>query len=400
MDIVIISNFCENFSEYDNDRFLYLAKKLSKDNNVEIITSDFYHTKKQVRKQPEKDWPFTITFLHEGGYTSNVCLKRFYSHFIWGLNVESYLMKRRKPDVIYCAVPSLTAAYKTALYCEKNNIKFIIDVQDLWPEAFKMVFNVPLISDAIFYPFMYIANSIYKRADRICAVSETYLKRATKVSSRCKTGLSVYLGTDLKEFNTNSNTELMFKKKDGEIWLGYCGTLGSSYDLTYVMDALCILKMQKSKVPVFIVMGDGPRMNEFKGYANNKNLDCRFTGRLPYNQMCALLKKCDFAVNPITQGAAQSIINKVGDYAAAGLAVINTQECEEYKMLVKEYNMGFNCSNNDPKELAKKISFLVEHNELRYSMGKCARRCAEDKFDRSKSYGKLISAILGDEKCH
>lgn len=398
MDIVIVSNFCESFSEHDNERFLYLAKILSKDNNVEIITSDFYHTKKQTRNKPEKDWPFNITFLHESGYSSNVCLKRFYSHYIWGLNVESYLRQRKKPDVIYCAVPSLTAAYKTALYCEKNKIKFVIDVQDLWPEAFKMIFKVPFISDVMFYPFMYVANSIYKRADVICAVSETYLKRAISVSCKCVTGLSVYLGTNLQEFDCKSRTSLLLEKNKGEIWMGYCGTLGSSYDLTYVMDALNLLNNQKSKVPVFIIMGDGPRMNEFKKYAKKKNINCRFMGRLPYYQMCALLKECDFAINPITPGAAQSIINKVGDYAAAGLAVINTQECEEYKKLVERFNMGINCNNDDPNELAKNIRFLAEHDELRFLMGQNARKCAEEKFDRSKNYVKLINAILGDEK--
>ena len=39
-DIVIIANFCRDFSETDNGRFMYLCKELSKEHNVEIITSD------------------------------------------------------------------------------------------------------------------------------------------------------------------------------------------------------------------------------------------------------------------------------------------------------------------------------------------------------------------------
>ena len=52
--------------------------------------------------------------------------------------------------MIYCAVPSLTGPYLISRYCKKNKIKFIIDIQDLWPEAFKMVFDVPIIKDIIF----------------------------------------------------------------------------------------------------------------------------------------------------------------------------------------------------------------------------------------------------------
>ena len=153
MDIVIISEFCEDFSESDNDRFLYIAKMLTDKHNVEIITSNFRHTTKRHRDAPEHTQAFSLTFIKEPGYPGNICLRRFYSHFIWGRNVLAYLKKRKKPDVVYCAVPSLTAAGNAARYCNKNDIRFIIDVQDLWPEAFRMVFNIPIISSLVFFTF-------------------------------------------------------------------------------------------------------------------------------------------------------------------------------------------------------------------------------------------------------
>jgi len=174
-DIVLINNFCRDFSPNDNGRFMYLCKELSKDNNVEIITNDFNHSNK-TRKDPLTcDWPFKITFLHEPGYQKNVSLKRFYSHFCWGKEVAKYLKNRKKPDVIYCNIPSLTSAIKASNYCKSNNIKFIIDIQDLWPEAFQMVFNVPVLSTLLFMPFRFIADIIYRRADEICAVSKSYV---------------------------------------------------------------------------------------------------------------------------------------------------------------------------------------------------------------------------------
>ena len=39
MDIVIISEFSESFSKTDNDRFLYLARMLSEEHEVEIVTT-------------------------------------------------------------------------------------------------------------------------------------------------------------------------------------------------------------------------------------------------------------------------------------------------------------------------------------------------------------------------
>lgn len=392
-DILIITNFGHNFSVKNNGRFMYLAEKLAISQKVEIITSDFYHVEKRHRKK-EGNWPFRITFLHEPGYKKNVCIKRFFSHYIWGKNVEKYLKKRQVPNAIYCAVPSLVGAYKAAKYCKKNNIKFVIDIQDLWPEAFRMVFHIPVLKELLFAPFRFIANSIYKSADEICAVSQTYVDRALSVNRKCPKGHSVFLGTNLEAFDQNMKENAVIKKDKNEVWLVYCGTLGSSYDLISVFDALEIVKKEEKKPPKFIVMGDGPRRKEFEDYAKKKRIDVQFTGRIPYEKMCGVLAACDIAVNPITHGAAQSIINKHADYVAGSLPVLNTQECREYCELVKDFEMGFNCKNSDPNDLAEKLLLLLQDIELRERMGRNARKCAEEKFDRKQSYIELIKTIV------
>ncbi len=391
MDIIIISHFCMDFSLSDNDRFLYIANELAKEHKVEVITSDFYHTEKRHRSTPVyKQWPFKITFLHEIGYPKNICVQRFFSDYIWGKNVKKYLEKRKKPDVIYCAVPSLYGPYLTAGYCDKNNVRFIIDIQDLWPEAFKLVFDIPVLSDLIYYPFNLLANFIYRKADSICAVSETYAECALKSSKNCKEGIVVFLGTDLNKFDMcNVDTSYIVKGKD-ECWIAYCGTLGSSYDLNSVIKSLDIIKSKGWNAPKLVVMGDGPLMDKFKQQAISLNVDCEFTGRLNYDEMCSLLKRCDITVNPIMPGAAQSIINKHADYAASGLPVLNTQESREYRELVEKYDMGINCKNCDAEDLANQIKFLCENVEIRKRKGLNARRCAEEKFDRKKTYAILV----------
>ena len=391
-DILILTNFCYDFSENDNDRFLYVANMLCEEHDVEIVTSDFYHTEKRFRNKPVKEWPFKITFLHEIGYAKNVCLKRFYSHYVWGRNVQKYLKTRKKPDVIYCAVPSLSAPLAAAKYCEKNQIRFVIDVQDLWPEAFKMVFNVPVISNIIFSPFKIMADGIYRRADGVCAVSQSYVDRALIVNSKCKTGTPVFLGTNLDTFDRNAENNKVERTND-ELRLAYCGTLGSSYDLTCVIDALDIVKKNGYIPPKFIVMGDGPEKERFEEYAREKDVNCEFLGRLSYDKMCGVLMSCDITVNPIIGVSAASIINKHGDYAASGLPVLNTQESVEYRNLVDKFQMGFNCINGDAKDLADKMGLLIRNQALCNKMGAQARKCAADKFDRKTTYQLLVKTI-------
>ena len=394
MDIVIVSNFCGSFQAEDNTRFYYLARLLTNaSHDVELITSIFYHSEKKHREPIHDTGRVKVTLLYEPGYPKNVCLRRFYSHYIWGRNVEKYLEQRKKPDVIYSAVPSLTGPLAAAKYCEKNGVRFITDIQDLWPEAFQMVVNIPVISGIAFSPFKWLANGIYRRADAVCAVSNTYVERALSVNSKCKEGTCVFLGTRLEDFDANVRENPVTNKLERELWLGYCGTLGASYDLICVFDALELLQKRGVKAPKFIVMGDGPRKKEFEEYSHAKGLDVRFTGSLPYDKMCGMLCACDIVVNPIIQGAAGSIINKHADYAAPGLPVLSTQECPEYRNLVDEYYMGYNCVCGDAADLSDKLERLLKNADLRKEMGANARRCAEDRFDRENIYVNLQRVI-------
>lgn len=392
-NIIIIANFCGSLNGRDNNRFLYLAEILGQDCDVEIVTSDFDHARKKHRKHIEKRYPYIVTQLHEPGYSKNVCLKRFLSHWIWGRNVNKYLRSRKKPDIVYSAVPSLTGAYEATQYCKKNGIKFIVDVQDLWPEAFGMVFKVPIISNIIFAPFKWQANKIYGSADEIIAVSQSYVDRALSVNKNCGEGYAVFLGTQLDTFDENAKKNAIKVKPSDELWLGYCGTLGSSYDLICVFDALEIIAGYGMKPPKFIIMGDGPRRREFEDYSKRKKINCEFTGMLPYDEMCGILAACDIVVNPITHGAAGSIINKHADYAASGLPVLNTQECEEYGNLINNYQMGFNCKNNDAKNLAENMIRLIQDDRLREKMGRNARKCAEEKFNRKCCYNEILRLV-------
>ena len=159
-DIVIVANFAGKLKGTDNNRFSYLAQLLCENNKVELITSDFEHKSKSKRTYVSDKYGFKITLLEEPPYPKNVCIERFISHFVFGKNVAKYLENREKPDVIYCAVPSLDAAWAAAKYARDNGVRFVVDIQDLWPEAFKMVLNIPIISDLIFVPMTNLANKI------------------------------------------------------------------------------------------------------------------------------------------------------------------------------------------------------------------------------------------------
>lgn len=396
-DILIIAHFTQVPGETGNGRFHYIAENINKNKaSVEVVTSSFSHRKKQKRKLNDeqlKKLNYKLTLLEEPKYKKNVSLHRFYSHYILGKNLKKYLKLRKKPDVIYCAVPSLSVSKIAAEYAKKNNIRFIIDIQDLWPEAFKMVLNIPVISNLIFYPMQKSANNIYTTADEIVAVSKTYLKRALEVNNTCKEVHSIYLGTDLAYFDKLALENKVNNKPHDEVWVVYIGTLGHSYDLINVIDGLKILKDEGIKNIKFLVLGDGPLKHKFEKYAKENGVYSHFTGRLDYGKMVGILKVCDIAVNPIKSGSAGSIINKVGDYAAAALPVLNTQEFIEYQDLITEYDSGWNIKNEDSYDFSLKLLALYKNERLRKKMGENNRTLAVDLFDRKVTYKQITDLM-------
>lgn len=393
MDILLIAQYIGNIEELENsnNRFLYLAKLMQEKHKVEIVTSSFVHQKKRIASfVPNSFNGCKITALHECGYKKNISLGRIISNRKLAENLKLYLKKRKKPDLIYCAVPSLDFAYVAAKYAKKKGIKFIIDIQDLWPEAFKMAFKIPIVSDLIFWPLNKQADIIYNSADTVVGVSNTYCERAMLVNKTAK-HMCVFIGTELEKFDEyKENTNC--KKETDKMILAYCGSLSDSYDLKVVIDALQILKHKMYNIE-FWVMGDGLMRNELEAYAKQSEIETIFWGRLDYPEMCKKLSCADMCINPIKKGSAATIINKHADYAAAGIAVINTQESSEYRTLLEKYNCGINCICGSAHSVAEAIEFLYLNPTVRMQMGNNARKMAEDLFDRKKSYVEILESL-------
>lgn len=394
-NVLLVAHFCDYGKEQSNNRFNYIADMLcGAGHKVTLVTSSFCHREKKQRElYTGNDKAYKTELLNEPSYSRNISPKRlFYSHKVFASNLRKYLKSCEKPDVVYVAIPSNDVGAVVADFCKKNNIPMIVDIQDLWPEAFRLVLNVPVVSDILFGPMEKQADKVYSQADKVLAVSRTYVQRGLRSCKKDKEGTAVFLGTELESFDESAQS-FQIDKKENELWITYVGTLGHSYNIEIVIDALNLLPDDIASRVTFKVLGDGPLMQRFMDYSKSCKARVDFLGRLEYGEMVAYLKKSDIAVNPISRGAAQSIINKHGDYAMAGLPVVSTQESPEYRALLEEYCCGINCSVDSPQEVAQAIEKLVREESLRNEMGANSRKLGEEKFDRKQTYKNIVEII-------
>ena len=99
------------------------------------------------------------------------------------------------------------------------------------------------------------------------------------------------------------------------------------------------------------------------------------------------------AVNPIVGKSVASIINKVGDYAAAGVPVVNTQNCTEYRELLETYRAGINCPAGDVDAVARAIGQLYADDSLREQMRQGQQKLAKAKFSRLDTYPAILDEM-------
>ena len=381
-------------------RFYYMAKMFAEAGyDVDIITSNFQHFKKEYRdieKILEQNYPFHIEFIEVPRYKKNLDLRRIYSNSVAKKKIAAYFAKHgEKYDAVYCTVPANDIAAEVSEYCKKKRIPFIVDIEDLWPEAMTMAFNIPIISNIAFYPFRRDAERVYKNANAVVGTSDEYTNRAFKNRAKNIPYQTVYVGCDLEKFDGGVKKFFAdIEKAKDEFWVSYAGSIGTSYDIkTLVLAAKEIENRGLSNVQ-FKIMGTGPMLEEIKALVAEQNCkNVSVMGYVEYPKMAAYLTKSDVTVNSFVKGAPQSIVNKIGDYLASGCAMINTLENDEFVAMVSREQFGVNVEPENVKVLADAVEKFYKDRELCEKMGNTARDYGEDRFSVATSYRRIVDMV-------
>lgn len=386
--------------ESGTSRFSFMAEFLAEHGyKVDLIGSTFQHFKKaprDIEKLEAMQLPYKLAFIEEPGYRKNIDIRRIYSNYILARNTLKYLKDHIfEYDLVYCVIPPNILSAKVGKLCHQCGVPYIVDIEDLWPEAMKMVFKVPFVSNVLFYPYWRDAEKTYRYANGVVGTSDEYTMRAFKKRKKNIPYATVYVGTELDVFDEGVwkyGTE--FEKPDGEFWVTYAGSIGASYDIRTLIDAAKMLLCQgKSDIKIYI-LGTGPLKEELEQYA--KDINCEnviFMGYVEYQKMAAFLTKSDALINSYVKNAPQSIVTKIGDYLAAGKPIINTLFNPEFCRMVDQNGLGVNIEAEDAKKLAETILELYQDVPLRAEISLNARRWTEEKFDRKVGYKQIVEMV-------
>ena len=185
-------------------RFYHIAKLFAEHGyEVDLIGSSFQHFEKKARDRrliERQQYPFQNVFIEALGYKKNIDVRRVLSDRVAARRLMRHL-KGQAYDLIYCSIPANNIAAKVGAYCHANGLPFVIDVEDLWPEAMRMVIQAKAVRKLVFPYFERDAEAAYRYADAVIGTSDEYTSRAFLHRKRDIPGETVYVGCDLDAFD-------------------------------------------------------------------------------------------------------------------------------------------------------------------------------------------------------
>jgi len=137
----------------------------------------------------------------------------------------------------------------------------------------------------------------------------------------------------------------------------------------------CAAAMKNDRVH-FLVVGDGPLLDDLKVQAESLNIGERFHFYHAKEGVYDILQMSDVGV---LTSESEGLSNVLIEYAFAGLPTV-AFDSGGNREVVDDGRSGFIIADNDVKLMAAKIDFLFEDVELYRKMGAAAREHAENNF--------------------
>lgn len=298
---------------------------------VIFFTTDFEHQRKKWVQEFPDGYFMLKSYIP---YKKNISFRRLLNHFFLGLSLFKALQgQSQKPDVIIVSYPTILLAFASILFGKIRRVKVIVDVRDKWPD----VFLIHPIFILFIWPLFMIKKIIFSKADHLIAISPHYYKWASpyRIIQMCNV---------LPLAQPNVKKVKRYLSASEPIHLIFSGTLGSTYDLNMIISIHDILIEKKINF-VIDVCGDGPKKKWLEDQIIFKK-NIKLHGWLNKSDLQVKLDNAQFGLMFYNENAPQGWPNKLVEYMANGLPIINTLSGESWDLIEQE-DLGINCKSSD-----------------------------------------------------
>jgi glycosyltransferase involved in cell wall biosynthesis len=314
---------------------------------------------------------------------------REYTAAFWRTRRLALRLAREAPfDVVQAANPPdflLTAVRPL----KRRGATFVFDHHDLWPELFDTRFEGK--GRAIRRVIEAIERRNFRLADLVLAANESHKRVAVRRGGKRPDEVFVVRnGPVLADFLPVPADPAL--KGGFPHLISYAGVMAPQDGVDHALYALAHLREKRDDWRA-VLAGDGEAMDQLRGLARDLDLNgqVEFSGWLDQEQVKRLLCTSDVCLvpDPKTALTDASTLIKIAEYMAMSRAIVAYDLTESR---VTAGDAALYARPNDPAELARAISELLDDPERRARMGDLGRARVLDGLSWEHSERALIDA--------
>jgi glycosyltransferase involved in cell wall biosynthesis len=268
--------------------------------------------------------------------------------------------------------------------------KFLFDHHDANPELYEAKFG----RKGLFWKLMvFVERMTFRTADVSIATNESYKRIAVGRGGMDPDKVFVVRsGPSLDRLRVlPANNKL---KRGRKFLVGYVGVMGKQEGIDLLLHSVRSLVKEHKRTDIhFGLVGGGTSLEEMRDLAVTLGVDdyVTFTGRVPDEELLAMLNTAEVCVNPDVANDMNDIstMNKIMEYMALGKPIV------QFDLAEGRYSAGeasLYAKRNDPADFALKILELLEDAEKRRAMGDFGRRRVLEELEWRHEAPKLLAA--------
>ena len=274
-------------------------------------------------------------------------------------------------DVIHgCNPPD--DIYMVAKHFKKYGVKYVFDHHDICPELFEAKFGKT--SGLLYKSQLCLEKQTYKHCTFAFVTNESYKKIAIERGMMNPNKVIVLRsGPKLDRMKIQPPVENI--KRGKKYMVGYLGVIGQQEGIEFILEAAKYCKETLNRNDIFWgIVGGGPHVAALREMCSKMGLDdcVEFTGRVPDQQLLDYLNTADVCVNSDTYNSMndKSTMNKILEYMALAKPIVQFELTEGH---YSAQEASLYAEQNNAKDMADKIIYLLENPETRKKMGEFGR---------------------------
>ncbi|MEM5779274.1 MAG: glycosyltransferase [Candidatus Aenigmatarchaeota archaeon] len=293
-------------------------------------------------------------------------------------------IKEIEPDVIHVHTPATIGVFGLAI-AKMLSIPVVATYHTLIDEYFKIYFisrNIKkiIITDLLISKLVKKFTKIFYNKFDLVIVPSLAIKKIL-LEAEVKVPIHVIPnGVDTRRFSPSR-----IKKSEKEINILWVGRLGKEKSLDVLLRAFKIV-YKKFPNARLILIGDGPDRERLENIAKNLKISVEFFGYVNEEELKNSYREAYVFVSPsTTETQGLSVLEAMS--SSCPVIVANSLA---FKDFVKHGFNGLLFKPKNAKDLAKKITLIIENKSLRDKLAKNARKSALE-LSKEKQAENLLS---------